>query len=100
VLRAYSPGAIPTFLVSGQLRIMPLMSAGVPNVAMTSTLAPTSSRANSGNRCGFPQRYSSNTSLPSERAQLLDIHPRVAVPLVSVRVRVAFEISIERMAPL
>ena len=28
-----------------------------------------------------------------ERAQLLDIHPRVAVPLVSVRVRVALEIS-------
>src|SRR5262249_49765263 len=28
-----------------------------------------------------------------ERAQLLDIPPRVAVPLVSVRVRVAFEIS-------
>src|SRR5262249_23718987 len=27
------------------------------------------------------------------RAQLLDIHPRVAVPLVSVRVRVALEIS-------
>src|SRR5262249_21128080 len=40
-------------------------------------------------RCHQPQ----NRRGARERAQLLDIHPRVAVPLVSVRVRVAFEIS-------
>src|SRR6516164_442075 len=40
-------------------------------------------------RCHQPQ----NRRGARERAQLLDIHPRVAVPLVSVRVRVALEIS-------
>src|SRR5262249_17506417 len=40
-------------------------------------------------RCHQPQ----NRRGPRDSAQLLDIHPRVAVPLVSVRVRVAFEIS-------
>src|SRR5262249_13631228 len=40
-------------------------------------------------RCHQPQ----NRRGARERAQLADIHPRVAVPLVSVRVRVAFEIS-------
>src|SRR5262245_6134713 len=40
-------------------------------------------------RCHQPQ----NRRGARERAQLLDIHPGVAVPLVSVRVRVAFEIS-------
>src|SRR5215813_12366166 len=40
-------------------------------------------------RCHQPQ----NRRGARERAQLLDIHPRVAVPLVSIRVRVAFEIS-------
>src|SRR5262245_9559136 len=39
--------------------------------------------------CHQPQ----NRRRARERAQLLDIHPRVAVPLVSVRVRVALEIS-------
>src|SRR5215472_1978738 len=40
-------------------------------------------------RCHQPQ----NRRGARERAQLLDIHPRVAVALVSIRVRVAFEIS-------
>src|SRR5262249_21843418 len=40
-------------------------------------------------RCHQPQ----NRRGARERAQLLDIYPRVAVPLVSVRVRVALEIS-------
>src|SRR5262245_58374457 len=40
-------------------------------------------------RCHQPQ----NRRGARERAELLDIHPRVAVPLVGVRVRVAFEIS-------
>src|SRR5262249_60981346 len=40
-------------------------------------------------RCHQPQ----NRRGARERAQLLDIHSRVAVPLVSVRVGVALEIS-------
>src|SRR5262249_52148017 len=40
-------------------------------------------------RCHQPQ----NRRGARERAQLLDIHPRVAVPLVSVRVGVTLEIS-------
>src|SRR5262249_23098331 len=40
-------------------------------------------------RCHQPQ----NRRRARKRAQLLDIHPRVAVPLVSIRVRVTLEIS-------
>src|SRR4029077_15957045 len=40
-------------------------------------------------RCHQPQ----NRRGTRERAQLLDIHPRVAVPLVSICVRVALQIS-------
>src|SRR4029077_8505066 len=67
-------------------RLDPLVSGPTGVACCPKPAAYTLARAQ---RCHQPQNWRG----ARERAQLLAIHPRVAVPLVSVRVRVTLEIS-------